>query len=104
METPHGHYLTITRAGSTSYFLVYPATPPKPSLSLIPSDEFTQVATLRMPARVKAMPYVYGRDTTLERVFSVPGKYLLQVGDNIGTDSGTPPASCNLTFLGAASK
>ena len=66
----------------------------------MPSDEFVGVATLRLPADIRAAPYVYGRDTILEPVFAAPGKYLLEMGDNIGTDSGTPPASCDLTFTG----
>jgi hypothetical protein len=52
---------------------------------------------------VKAMPDVYGRDMILGAVFSVRAEYLVQLGDNIGTDSGAPPASCNLTLVGATS-
>jgi len=98
MWTPHGHFLTVTRSNSTSYFIVYPPVKSKPTLSLIPSDEFTNVATLRLPSDIRAIPYVYGRDTILETVFGAPGQYLLQMGDNIGTDYGTPPPNCQLRF------
>lgn len=99
MSIPHGHYLTVTRSGGTTYFLVFPPVQSNPALSLMPSEEFARVGALRIPAAVRGVPYVYGRDTTLESVFDRPGKYLLQVGDNIGTDSGTPPASCDLTVI-----
>jgi hypothetical protein len=102
MWTPHGHYLTVTRTDRISYNIVYPPVKSKPNLSLIPSDEFVSVASLRLPADIRAVPYVYGRDTILEAVFGAPGKYLLQMGDNIGTDYGTPPSSCDLTFTGAS--
>jgi hypothetical protein len=103
MWTPHGHFLTVTRSDRISYNIVYPPVKSKPTLSLVPSDEFVGVATLRLPADIRAVPYVYGRDTTLEVVFGAAGKYLLQMGDNIGSDYGTPPLSCDLTFTGARS-
>jgi len=105
MWTPHGHYLTVTRSDRISYFVVYPpGRQSKPTYSLMPSDEFTHIATLRLPADVRAIPYVYGRDTILEPVFGASGQYLLQMGDNIGTDYGAPPLHCNLTFVQRASK
>ena len=68
------------------------------AVSLMPSEEFAQAATIRLPTDIKAVPYVYGRDTILDSVFSEPGKYLLQVGDNFGTDGGISPPNCDLTF------
>jgi hypothetical protein len=98
MWAPHGHYLTVTRSDRIAYFIVYPPLGKKPNYSLLPSDDFTNLATLRLPSDVRAIPYVYGRDTILEPVFSEPGKYLLQMGDNLGTDYGPPPPNCKLTF------
>jgi len=99
MWAPHGHYLTVTRSDRIAYFIVYPPLERNPNYSLMPSDDFMKLATLRLPADVRAIPYVYGRDTILEPVFGEPGKYLLQMGDNMGTDYGTPPPNCKLTFL-----
>lgn len=100
MATPHGHYLWITRSDQPSYVIVYPPEQKmKAGHSLVPSDEFAQMSTMRLPSDLQAYPYVYGRDTILEGVFSEPGKYTLQVGDNFATDGGTAPPSCSLTFF-----
>jgi hypothetical protein len=99
MWAPHGHYLTVTRSDRIAYFIVYPPVGKKPNYSVMPSDDFANLATLRLPSDVRAIPYVSGRDTILEPVFGEPGKYLLQMGDNMGTDYGTPPPNCKLTFL-----
>ena len=105
MHTPHGHYLWVTRSDRIAYLIVYPAQGElKAAYSLVPADDFTGVATIQLPSEIEAIPYVYGRDTIRERVFGEPGKYLLEVGDNFGTDLGTPPSSCNLTFVRHASK
>jgi hypothetical protein len=105
MWTPHGHYLTITRSDRIAYFIVYsPLGKSKPTYSLLPSDDFARLGILRLPSDIRAIPYVYGRDTILESVFSEPGKYLLQMADNLGTDYGPPPASCNLTFVKGGSQ
>jgi hypothetical protein len=105
MWTPHGHYLTVTRSDRIAYFIVYsPLGKSKPTYSLLPSDDFARLGTLRLPSDIRAIPYVYERDTILESVFSEPGKYLLQMADNLGTDYGPPPASCNLTFVKGGSQ
>jgi hypothetical protein len=105
MRTPHGHYLWVTRSDRTAYLIVYPPQGElKAEYSLVPSDEFTRVETIRLPAQIEAVPYVYSRDTVRERVFSEPGKYLLEVGDNFATDLGSSAPSCNLTFVHKESK
>lgn len=104
MRTPHGHYLTVSRSDRTAYLIVYPLGKSRPNQSLIPSDAFTRVATLRLPSDVRAVPYVYGRDTILEPVFGESGKYLLRVGDNFGSDYGSEPDTCALTFVRRTSK
>jgi len=105
MRTPHGHYLWITRSDRTAYLVVYPPQGElKAEYSLVPSDEFARVETIRLPSQIEAIPYVYGRDTVRERVFSEPGKYSLEVGDNFATDGGSPAPSCNLTFVHKGSK
>lgn len=105
MRTPHGHYLWITKSDRTAYLVVYPPQGElKAKYSLVPSDEFAGVETIRLPSQIEAIPYVYGRDTVRERVFSEPGKYLLEVGDNFATDGGSPAPSCNLTYVQKGSK
>lgn len=100
MRTPHGHYLWVTRSDRVAYLIVYPAQGElKAPYSLMPSDEFASVGTIQLPSQIEAIPYVYGRDTIRERVFSQPGNYLLQVGDNFATDLGESPPSCNLSFV-----
>ena len=105
MRTPHGHYLWITKSDRTAYLVVYPPQGElKAEYSLVPSDEFARVETIRLPSQIEAIPYVYGHDTVRERVFSEPGKYLLEVGDNFATDVGSPAPSCNLTYVQKGSK
>ena len=105
MSTPHGHYLTVTTSDRTAYLVVYPAQGHLTDAhSLMPSDSFASVATIRLPADIRAIPYVYGRDTILESVFSQPGSYLLEVSDSFGTDFGTAPPSCDLKFGGLSLK
>ena len=99
MATPHGHYLWIEKPDGTSYLVVFP---PQGKLraeySLMPSEDFARTTTIRLPADMKAIHYVYGRDTILEPVFNDPGKYVVQVGDNFGTDGGIAPPNCHITF------
>ena len=105
MRTPHGHYLWVTRSDRTAYLVVYPPQGElKAEYSLVPSDEFARMETIRLPAQIEAVPWVYGRDTVRERVFNEPGKYLLEVGDNFATDLGSSAPSCNLTFVRKESK
>jgi predicted Zn-dependent peptidase len=45
MQTPHGHYLWVTRSDRVAYLIVYPAQGElKAALSLVPSNEFARVA------------------------------------------------------------
>ena len=44
MWTPHGHYLTVTRSDRIAYFIVYPPVGTKPNYSLMPSDDFANLA------------------------------------------------------------
>lgn len=103
MKTPHGGYLSVTRADGTIYFIVYPQLgDPRRKRSLIPSDVFKQVGILRLPQDLRAAPWVYGRDTILEPVFSVAGTYVFRMGENLETDYGPEPVSCSLTYVDEA--
>jgi hypothetical protein len=88
METPHGGYLAAVQPNGTMFYLIYPL--PEDSgrkYSLVPSKTFEEMSTIRFRADVRAKPLVYGRDT-LENVFSVPGKYVLHLGDNLAGEGG----------------
>jgi hypothetical protein len=99
MRTPHGDYLTVTRTNGTVYFIVYPQWgKPRRRYSLIPSDDFRQIATLRLPSDVRAIVREVGRDTIPETVFTNAGKYLLRMGENLESDYGNPNFTCPLTF------
>lgn len=100
MKTPHGGYLSVTRADGTVYFIVYPQLgDPKRKHSLIPSDVFKTVRILRLPQDLRAAPRVYGRDTILEPVFSSRGTYVFEMGENLESDHGVAPVMCSLTYV-----
>jgi hypothetical protein len=99
MGTPHGNQLSIHSPNRTTYSLVYP-TPGKPrrNYSLIPSQEFRNVGTFPVAADVRAIPEIYGRDTTVEPVFVEPGKYLIVMGENLASDYSNRSTYCTVTF------
>jgi hypothetical protein len=43
------------------------------------------MSVIRFRADVRSLPQYYGRDT-LESVFSLPGKYVFQIGEKLGVD------------------
>lgn len=99
MGTPHGDELTIHAPNRTVYSLVYPQWgKPRRNYSLIPSEEFRKIATLRLPGDVRAIPLVKGRDTILEPVFIEPGKYLIVMGENLASDYSNRSSYCTVTF------
>ena len=99
MRVPHGDYLTVTPPNGPTYFIVYPQWGnPRRRFSLIPSDEFKLVATLKLPADVRGIVRVVDRDTVLDPVFTAPGKYLLRMGENFEGDYSNVTYSCFLNF------
>lgn len=100
METPHGEYLTANHPDGTLFFIVYPQFDvPTRKFSLLPSRRFKTVRTLGLPANLRANPRVYGRDTTVETLFSRSGEYVLWVGDNLESDYNSRSVSCRVTFV-----
>jgi hypothetical protein len=98
METPHGEYLAITQPGGTLFYLISP--PPgngRPDQSLISSEAFRNMPVVRFRADVRAKPSFYGRDT-LETVFLNPGKYVLKIGSNLESESGSDIYKCTIQF------
>lgn len=86
----HGPYLAVQAPDSTMYFVVFPAfgdTSPKAGMSLMPSDSFVGLRSLRLPVReLRAVPWVFGRDTA-EVVFARPGSYRVLVAHDLETDA-----------------
>jgi hypothetical protein len=98
MRTPHGDYLTATPPGGTVYFMVYPQLgEPTRRYSLVPSETFKTMSTLRLPATVTATPRIAGRDTIPETFFAQSGNYVLYLGQNMETDY-PKSISCRVTF------
>ena len=98
MNVPHGDYLIATQPGDSLFYIIYPQrNVPSRKYSLIPPEEFKQMETLRLPSNVKAVPWYFGRDTTLAPLFPRSGKYVLTMGENLEGDNARG-ASCTVTF------
>jgi hypothetical protein len=103
MRTPHGDYLTVTPPKGTVHFIVYPQWGiPRRRYSLLPSEDFRRVATLKLPSNVQAIARVINRDTIPEQVFSEPGEYVLRMGENLEGDYGNVSYTCALHFVAPA--
>lgn len=101
MNTPHGDYLTAKQPGDSLFYIIYPQlNVPRRRYSLMPSDSFKQTPTLRLPADLQAVPWYYGRDTTLAPFFTRPGKYVLTMGEKLEGDFGARAVRCSVTFTG----
>jgi hypothetical protein len=98
MKIPHGDYLIASQPGDSLFYIIYPQlNVPTRKYSLIPSAEFMQMETLRLPADVKAVPWYAGRDTTVAPLFPRSGKYVLTMGEKLEGDNARA-ASCTVAF------
>lgn len=98
MVTPHADGLSVDHPDGTVFYIIYPSYgEPTLKYSMMPSEDFKRVATLRIPADIKANPRVYGREHGVEGVFDRPGSYLLKVAE-LGTDHGPPVWQCVVRF------
>jgi hypothetical protein len=97
--TPHGGELMLLTPGDVYFSLVDPQ-PRDPTwkYSIVPSEDFKTMSTLKVPADIRLPPLVYGKDTIPEPVFSRPGQYMLQMGDKLESDHTGPPYICNVMF------
>ena len=99
LETPHGGELMVLTPSDVYFSFVYPPhEDPKQKYSLVPSEDFKTMSTLKVPADIRLPPHVYGRDTIPEAVFSRPGQYTLQMGDKMESDHTGPPYICKVMF------
>ena len=98
MPTPHGGYLAVINPEGAFYFVVDPLVDSRPvHYSFVRSEDFKNMATLRLPTSVRAPARVYGRDSTLESVFGKAGEYEIRVGENLESDYATPPSNCKVS-------
>jgi hypothetical protein len=98
-ETPHGGELMIFTPSEVYFSFVYPQGDNRAQkYSIAQSDDFRTMSTLRVPAAIRLPPLVYGKDTIPEAVFSQPGEYILQMGDNMESDHTGPPYICKVMF------
>jgi hypothetical protein len=82
MKTPHPDYLSAEAPDGTTFYIVYPSLgDTSRKYSLVPSEDFTSMSTLRIPASVKANPRVVGRDSGVEPLFTRTGKYVFKLGE-----------------------
>ncbi len=100
METPHGDYLTIRTPADVFYYFVYPrlGLPTRSYSSMVPSEAFKTMSTLKVPGDIRLPPQIYGKDTIPEVVFSRPGQYVVNMGENLPSDHTGPPYICRVTF------
>lgn len=98
MHVPHGEYLVVIQPNGTWFYLVYPKIGERPDYSLLPSETFKGMPTIRFRADVRGKPLVYGRDT-LEAVFHEPGKYVLESAANIEGERGSQIWKCTVQFV-----
>src|SRR4051812_21894150 len=100
MNTPHGDYLIGKQPGDSLFYIIYPQfNDPRRRYSLLPSDSFKAIPTLRLAADLRAVPWYYGRDTTLARFFTRPGKYVLTMGEKLEGEE-AKAVRCSVTFTG----
>ena len=99
MSIPHGEYLRITTPTGNVHFVIYPQFGQQSRrFSLVPSDSFRNLATIRLPADLRAKGYATSRDTVLQTVFSKTGKYELLIGENLESDRSEDLRTCAVTF------
>jgi hypothetical protein len=99
LATPHGGELMVLTPSDVYFSFVYPQlTNRAQKYSIVPSEDFKTMSTLKVPADIRLPPFVYGRDTIPESVFSRPGQYMLQMGDKLESDHTGPPYICKVMF------
>jgi len=97
--TPHGGELMVLTPSDVYFSFVYPQPEDHTQkYSIVPSEDFKTMSTLKVPADIRLPPHVYGKDTIPEAVFSRPGQYVVQIGDKLESDHKGPPYICKVVF------
>jgi hypothetical protein len=98
-DTPHGGELMVLTPGDVNFSFVYPPyDTAHQKYSIVRTEAFRTVSTLKVPADIRLPPLYYGKDTIPEVVFSRPGQYVLQMGDTLASDYTGPPYICKVNF------
>jgi hypothetical protein len=98
-DTPHGGELMLLTPSDIYFSFVDPDLRDSTrKYSIVPSEEFKNMSTVKVPADIRLPPMVYGKDTIPEAVFSQPGQYILQMGDKLQSDHTGPPYVCKVMF------
>jgi hypothetical protein len=99
LDTPHGGELMVHTPSDVFFSFVYPPyDTAHQKYSIVRSEDFKTMSTLKVPADIRLPPAVYGKDTIPEAVFSRPGQYVLQMGDKLESDHTGPPYICKVMF------
>ena len=94
LPSEHGQYLSIRAPGGPMYMLVAPDLTP----SQLSSAAFAALEEILLPATVRAVPWDAAK-TSLEPVFTVPGSYEVQTGQNFESDAGSPVWGCAVVYV-----
>jgi len=98
-ETPHGGELTVLTPNDVFFSFVYPqGDNHAQKYSIVQSEDFKTMSRLKVPADTRLPPLLYGKDTIPEAVFSRPGQYVLQMGDNMASDYTGPLYICKVMY------
>jgi hypothetical protein len=98
LDTPHGGELMVLTPNDVYFSFVYPPGDHGQKYSIVRSEDFKTMSTLKVSADIRLPPAVYGKDTIPETVFSRPGQYVLQMGDKLESDHTGPPYICKVMF------
>jgi hypothetical protein len=99
LETPHGGELMVLTPSDVFYSFVYPPyDTAHQKYSIVRTEAFRTMSTLKVPADIRLPPHYYGKDTIPEAVFSRPGQYVLQMGDTLASDYTGPIYICKVMF------
>jgi hypothetical protein len=99
LATPHGGELMARTPSDVFFSFVYPPyDTAHQKYSIVRSEDFKTMSRLKVQADIRLPPDVYGKDTIPEAVFSRPGQYVLQMGENMASDHTGPPYICKVMF------
>ena len=99
LATPHGGELMVRTPSDVFFSFVYPPyDTAHQKYSMVRTEAFRTMSTLKVPADIRLPPNVYGKDTIPEAVFSRSGQYVLQMGDKMASDHTGPPYICKVMF------
>ena len=97
IAVPHGNWLQVKRPDETVFNLVSPKTDGEPNYSVVPSDTFSTMVTLRFHGDIESRALLPGHET-VEPIFSQSGRYTFVVGNDLG-GRGRDVRECTLRLV-----